>query len=305
MFGTGQAHFYEQELAGFPQQQSYLLLCYLLLNRHHPHLRERLAAVFWGETTTMASRKSLRNSLWRLRQGLQAVGAPPDDYLLISDESVSFLTDSQYWLDVQEFELATAVCQDVPGQELTGAQAAQLESVVDLYRGDLLEGIYEDWCLYDRERLSLAHLAALTKLMLYHGTQGVYERALAYGERILARDNTREKIHRQMMQLHWLNGDRHGALAQYKRCAQILRDELGASPTDETARLYAQMANNSYNPSSNVARPNNATKIKDPDLQPLVEHALQKVQRLQSTLEETSAELRNLERLINMALLNG
>jgi DNA-binding SARP family transcriptional activator len=247
----------------------------------------------------------LRNALWRLRQGLQSVGVPVDDYLFSSDDSVSFLTTSPYWLDVEVFETIIIRYQDSPGEDLTPTQASELEAAVDLYSGDLLEGIYDDWCLYDRERLSLAHLKALNKLMLYHGPQGAYERALAYGERILALDNTREKVHRQMMQLHWLAGDRNAALAQYKRCVQILRDELGTPPTEETTRLYQQMVNNDYSPLERPSPSSKLLKPKDQALQPLVEHALQKVRRLQTTLEETNAELRHLEHLINMALLNN
>ena len=75
LFGTGQASYCDRPLAGFPNQQCHLLLCYLLLNRHHPHYRERLAAVFWGDSPTAVARKSLRNALWRLRCALHAAGA--------------------------------------------------------------------------------------------------------------------------------------------------------------------------------------------------------------------------------------
>ena len=35
-----------------------------------------------------------------------------------------------------------------------------------VYRGDLLEGCYQDWCLFERERLQNAYLAMLDKLMV-------------------------------------------------------------------------------------------------------------------------------------------
>src|SRR5437588_5038347 len=98
LFGAGQASHLGHELVGFPSQQAYLLLCYLLLNRSHPLLRERLAAVFWGDLTSQASRKSLRNALWRLRHGLEMIGAAPDDFLLIGDESVALFTSDRCWL---------------------------------------------------------------------------------------------------------------------------------------------------------------------------------------------------------------
>ena len=75
LFGPGRAQFQNRPLAGFPNQQGYHLLCYLILNRNQPHNRERLAAVFWSEHSTAISRKYLRDALWRLRQAFQAAGA--------------------------------------------------------------------------------------------------------------------------------------------------------------------------------------------------------------------------------------
>lgn len=306
LFGTGQAGYCGRPLAGFPNQQPCLLLCYLLLNRQYPHHRERLAAVFWSEHSTHGSRKYLRNALWRLRQTFQSVGAAPDDYLSVSDDSISFLTSSHYWLDTEIFETTIAKCQDLPGQDLTPGSAADLEAAVELYAGDLLEGIYEDWCLYDRERLSLMHLNALTKLMAFHGVNGTYERGLACGERILARDNTREKIHRRMMRLYWLSGDRNAALVQYKRCVQILREELDISPMDQTRQLYQDMLHNQFDPASwpiHRDDPLPASMGPDESVQPLAEHALEKLYRLQIIIDETSTELHHIERLISKALL--
>jgi DNA-binding SARP family transcriptional activator len=308
LFGPSQASYCDRSLPGFPNQQSYLLLCYLLLNRHHSHHRERLAALFWSEYPTATSRKYLRNALWRLRQALQLVGAPADEYLSISDDSVAFSTSSRYWLDIEVFETTINRYQDLSGHELTPEQAAHLEEAIDLYIGDLLEGIYEDWCLYDRERLSLLYLNALSKLIVFHEVNSAYERGLTYGERILARDHTREKVHRQMMRLYWLLGDRNAALAQYKRCVQILREELGILPMEETRLLYEQMVHNQFDPTSQPARHDvlSPITIKSDDFtQPLAEQALQKLQHLEALIEETSAELRHIKRLISKSLLNA
>ncbi len=308
LFGTGQACYLGRPLPGFPSQQASLVLCYLLLNRHHPHHREQLAAVFWSDYPTHTSRKYLRNALWRLRQALQAVNASPDSYLAISDDSVSFLTSSLYALDVETFEETVSPYQDVSGGSLTAEQAASLERAASSYGGDLLEGIYEDWCLYDRERLSLLHLSVLGKLVVFHATHGTCERGIAYGERILAHDNTREKVHRQLMCLHWLAGDRNAALAQYKRCAQILREELGIPPMKQTKLLYEQMLHNRFDPATwpgHHSAPSSGLDEPGGSMQPLAEHALQKLQHLQAMIEETGTELRHVERLISKALLDS
>jgi DNA-binding SARP family transcriptional activator len=308
LFGPGQASYDSQPLAGFPSQQCYHLLCYLLLNRHHPQCRERLAAVFWSQHPTATSRTYLRNALWRLRQALQAAGAPADEYLSTDGDNVCFPNSGHYWLDVQAFETTVSRLQDGPGQALTAEHAACLEEAVDLYVGDLLEGVYEDWCLYDRERLRLLYLDALHRLVTFYEHHGPYERGLAYGNRILACDPTREKVHRQMMRLYWLQGDQHEALVQYKRCVQILLEELGVPPMKRTQSLYEQMVRSQFDPEMWLAGPDDrllASAPQDEGLWSLAKHALQKLHRLQTLSKETAAELDDIERLIRRVLTNN
>jgi DNA-binding SARP family transcriptional activator len=305
LFGIGQARHSDQPLAGFPNQQCHHLLCYLILNRQSVHHRGRLAAVFWGEYPTTDSRKYLRNAIWRLRNALQSAGAPAEKYLSITEDSVSFSDSSPYWLDVEDFETTISQYQDIKGQELTPEQAAHLEKAIELYVGDLLEGVYEDWCLYDRERLRILHLNTLNKLVVFHELNGTYERGLGYGKQILALDPARERVHRQVMRIYWLLGDHNEALAQYKQCAQILRQELGIPPKERTRLLYQEMVGNQFNPAGwsvprDYLRPDRFEQ--NESIQSLASHVLPRLHRLRAITEETSTELSQIERLIRKAL---
>ena len=308
LFGAGEAFYKDRSIPGFPNQRACLLFSYLLLNRNYPHNRERLAAIFWGDYPTATARKYLRNGLWRLRQIMQSVGLPDDEVLMISDESVAIINVSPTWIDVEAFQESTAIYRDIPGKALDWAGAQRLEAAVDLYIGDLLESIYEDWCLYDRERLRMVYLNTLGKLIVFHGINGSYERGLDFADRILAIDNTRERIHRHKMWLLWLAGDRNGALAQFKICRQVLREELGIKPMDATRSLYKRVLQQQDRPRSWPGvlddSPPEAGEG-DESIQTLTENALQKLQRLQTLLEETGVELHQIERLISKALWNS
>jgi DNA-binding SARP family transcriptional activator len=302
LFGTGQAKYFDHPLPGFPTQLPCLLLCHLLLNKAYPHNREHLASIFWGDEPTHLARKALRNALWRLRQVFQSVGASLDEYLIISESCVSFINTSSYLLDVEQFEQANGLCQDIPAQKLTMEQAAELQAGTDLYIGDLLESIYADWILYDRERLRLLYITGLNKLMVYHGSHGSYERGLACGKRILACDNTREKVHRQMMWLYYLQGNRTAALAQFNHCLQILRQELGVPPMEETRLMYDQMVHNKFDAAHWIACDETPTPvIKPPEgsIRSMAGLALERLHHLQAVIDETSVELRLLESLID------
>jgi DNA-binding SARP family transcriptional activator len=242
LFGTGQATYFDQPLAGFPHQQAYALLCFLLLNRARAHPRERLAALFWGDHSESRARSCLNTALWRLRQVLEPNPARRGAYLLTTPAGeVGFNTESDYWLDVAAFEDACQRCLVSPVKAMGRADVETLEQAIGLYGGDLLEGLYEDWALRERERLQRLHLNSLGRLMHYHAIHGAYEAGLAYGRRILERDPLREKIHRDMMRLYLASGQRALAVRQYRLCYEVLEGEMGIPPMEETQALYRQI----------------------------------------------------------------
>ena len=79
-----------------------------------------------------------------------------------------WLKETSRQLDIDEFKAASRYSLYPAGQELTVDQVSILEKAVELYRGDLLEGIYEGWCSYERERLRLVFLNMLIRLVDHH-----------------------------------------------------------------------------------------------------------------------------------------
>ena len=145
------------------------------------------------------------------------------------------------WFDVDVLERAFARAKGRHGHSLDEETARTLSEAVDLYKGDLLEGWYQDWCLCERERLQNMLLALLDKLMSYCEAHGDYEMAIAHGMRILQFDHAREHTHRQLMRLQYLAGQRIIAIRQYRRCVTELDRELGVKPSRQTEALYEQI----------------------------------------------------------------
>lgn len=305
LFGVGEISYLDRKITGLCHQLPGQLLCYLLLNRGQIHNREHLAAIFWGELPLLDSKKALRSNLWRLRQSLQSAGVPVAEYIFLSEKSVSFIPSSLYSMDVENFENVVLPCKDVQGIDLTSAQATALESAVLQYRGDLLENIYEDWCLYDRERLRMLHSEVLYKLMIYYSCSHMYEQAIAYGKRLLALDNTLEKIHRRLMLLYWICGERKAALTQYHICRQILHEELKCDPMEETRGMYMQMLQDKINPEEwnemlNSPAPRKVVQPVGDD--PVSRRIQSELHRLQEMIVDVQATSRSIERLIIEAL---
>ena len=112
----------------------------------------------------------------------------------------------------------------------------------ECYKRDLLEGWYQDWCTYERERLQHFYLSMLDKLMDYCEANQKYEDGVLYGDMILRYDHARESTHRRLMNLYYLSGDRTAALRQYERCIAALREELEVEPAFSTRSLKELIA---------------------------------------------------------------
>ena len=218
------------------------LLCYLLLHRDRPHSREVLAGLLWADCSTPQSKKYLRQALWQLQAALSPHGKPPHPRtLLVESDGVRLNSGAGMWLDIAVFENAFELMRGVPSGELDATRAGTLRDAAELYQGHLLEGWYQDWCLYERERLQDMYLAMLDKLMDYCVAQRDYENAMTYGARILRHDRARECTHQRLMRLQYLAGDRAAALRQYQRCVTALDEELGVQPAEGTVVLYEQI----------------------------------------------------------------
>jgi len=217
-------------------------MCFLLLHRDHPQPREILASLFWGDNSTDQSKKHLRQTLWQLQSTLAREFKPTDKSLLtVNPEWVGLESSADLWLDVAAFEAAFTPVQDLHGCDLDFEKARLLEEAVQLYQGDLLEGWYDDWCLFERERLQNIFLAMLDKLMGHCEAHRQYETGIVHGTRILSFDHAREHTHRALMRLQYLSGNRTASLRQYERCQTALEEELGVKPAKSTHLLYEQI----------------------------------------------------------------
>lgn len=242
LFGKFSARRAEQSLAGLDVYRTQELFSYLLVHRDRPHTREALATLLWGETPTEKAKKYLRQTLWHLQTALDAPSeGPGQSFLLAEHDRVQLNLRAAFWLDVADFEQAHAQARGMAARELGAQQFAAMQRAAALYTGDLLEGWYQDWCLYERERLQNMYLALLDKLLGYCVAHQDYEAGQFYGDLLLRQDRAHERTHRQLMRLHYRAGDRTTALRQHERCRIALREELDIEPDHRTAALYEQI----------------------------------------------------------------
>ncbi|MGH2703733.1 MAG: AfsR/SARP family transcriptional regulator [Actinomycetota bacterium] len=213
------------------------LLCYLLVFRDRLHHREILASALWPESTSVQSRKYLRQALWRLRALTDSDAVP----LLRAENEWVGVDTTCLWIDADEMEQQFMAVRTTPGEAISDEEAGSLRDAVALYRGDLLEGWYQDWCVSERERLKAIYLGMMDKLLAFSERHSRIEEGLSTAERILRHNPTSERTYVRLMRLYYLAGDRTTALRQFSLCNTVLRDELGIEPAEQTRRVYEQI----------------------------------------------------------------
>lgn len=196
-----------------PGYRPFALLAYLLITGR-PHSRQHLAELLFERAGD--PRGALR---WTLSQLRRVIGA---ETVLADRQTVAFNFNADYWLDVAAFEAGD----------------------LDLYRGELLEGLYlrdarlfNAWLLVEQERLRTHNQAGLERRLLDQQEKSEGEAAEQTALKLLGLDNLREDWHRALMEAYAQQGKFAAALAQYEFCRQILLQELDAHPTRKTVEL--------------------------------------------------------------------
>lgn len=254
LFGKFSVQRNRSEVESFLSAKAKELFCYLLLHPDRSHSREVLATLLWDDCPTSQSKKYFRQTLWQLQQTLHGHLPRNSTRLLrVDDESLRLDSQPGLWLDSAIFEQAFVPVRGVAGEQINEQQACTLHDAVSLYKGDLLEGHYQDWCLFHRERLQNIYTAMLDKLMGYCEVRRKFEEGMAHGELLLRQDQARERTYRRLIRLHYLAGDRAGALRQFQRCETALQKEFGVLPSRRTLELYNQVRTDKLETDSDAA----------------------------------------------------
>ncbi|HEY8297625.1 MAG TPA: AAA family ATPase [Candidatus Baltobacteraceae bacterium] len=194
------------------------LLAYLVLNQSQPIGRDALSFAFWPDDSEEDARANLRRHLYRLQQALPRSDVP---WILAEGPTVRWNPDAPLWCDAIEFERLIE-------------NPETLEDAAALYRGDLVDTVYDDWIETRRERYRARYLDALAQLTLRYRSRRDFDRAEFYAQRTIESDPWREDALRALMAIRYAGGDRSGALEIFDRFAQRLQSEMRIEVMPET-----------------------------------------------------------------------
>jgi DNA-binding SARP family transcriptional activator len=208
------------------QPKRLAVLVYLALaDPHCFRRRDRLVTLFWPELDAEHARGALRQALRFLRGELGA------DVLISRGEEEIGVNREALRCDITEFDLAY--------------EAADWAHAVQIYRGDLLAGVFiadvspefEHWLESERGRLRRRAVAALWSIVGAAERMGDLVTAAPWARQAVELSPDDEAAVRRLMRILDRRGDRAGALSAYEAFRLRLSTEYGAVPSPETEAL--------------------------------------------------------------------
>jgi DNA-binding SARP family transcriptional activator/tetratricopeptide (TPR) repeat protein len=215
--------------------RSFALLAFLALHVDAPQPRQRLAAIFWPDSTEPQARTNLRRELHHLRVLL---GDEPS--LVVEPATLMWRESPTCRVDVCVFhrERQLAVHAGAAGDQHAMLQHGA--AAVAVYHGDLLPGMLDDWVLAEREQLRRECVELCDQLVA--GWRDVDpDKALEYGRLRVRLEPLEEVGYRTLMELQADAGDRAGAISTFHKCAEILDHELQVKPSQATQEFAERL----------------------------------------------------------------
>jgi DNA-binding SARP family transcriptional activator len=213
-----------------------VLVAFLAFHAGSPQARQRIAALFWPDSTDAQALTNLRRELHYLRQILRddpSLVVTPRD--LCWDDTGSCRVDLRVFDTERQAALAAAAAGDDAGA-VEHAAAALAE-----YRGDLLPSSYDDWLLEARAELKRQCVDLCDLLCATRTRAGDLARAADAVRRRLQLEPLEEIGYRTLMRLQADLGDRAGAVSTYHHCASVLERELGVVPDAATRTAFQRL----------------------------------------------------------------
>jgi DNA-binding SARP family transcriptional activator len=198
------------------------LLVFVTLNGGRVR-RRHAAGTLWPHGGDDRAAGNLRSALWRLRgAGIDVLHA--DKWMLYLDPEVSVdITLLSQW--------ATRIIKGRVDVSDLGKLELNPEAL------NLLPGWYDEWVLFERERVRQRLLHAMESLVRWLISRGLFAEAVEVAVTAVGAEPLRESAQRVLIEAHLAEGNFVEARRAYMAYDGMLEAELGVSPSVELAEM--------------------------------------------------------------------
>jgi DNA-binding SARP family transcriptional activator len=222
----------------FPGRQARLAFTFLALHRHRAIRRDELINTLWPDDHTDGG---LDPVLSKLRNLLKVAGFAPDQAGIDAGNGlVALWLPATAWVDV---EAAANALDEAEGAMRRHDRTAWglANTAVVISRRPFLPTVEAPWIEAERGVLRGVLRRALQCLVQISAENDEPLLAIQHAEELIDLDPLRETSYQLLMRMHAAAGDRAAALRVFARCRELLREELGVSPSPQTDAVYLEI----------------------------------------------------------------
>ena len=217
------------------------ILCFIASRRHRRASKDTIIDTFWGEADFEAVEKNFHPTVSHIRKALNSNQTLKQNFLLYRDGDYQLNPNFSYLIDTEEFDRLVADGEAARRARDFDRCIASYEAAIAVYRGDFMQGSYDDWVEEQRSYYREQHLRLLEALAAVAQKTEDWSRSLQLAQEILRDDPYREDVHCMIMRAHAGQGNRHAVREQYETLRRLLKKELGVEPAAETQRIYREL----------------------------------------------------------------
>ncbi len=186
-----------------------------------------VAGTLWPEVAETHALASLRTSIWRMNRSLPGV---------ILTEGMRLSLPAAVSVDSRDQEsFVTRLL-----REHVQDEAWILAGIDHLWGGELLPGWYDDWVIFERERLIQLRLHALEHAAGVLTRSGHLDSALQLALEAVRTEPLRETANAVLIDVYLAEGNVSDAVHRYDTFRDLLRRELDLDPSPALARLLPE-----------------------------------------------------------------
>lgn len=217
------------------------ILCYIASRRHLRASKDVIIDTFWSDVDFEVVNKNFHPTISHIRKALNSNQPLKQNFLIYRDGDYQLNQSFSYLIDTSEFDRLL-----IEGEAARRAREferciSSYERAIALYRGEFMQGSYDDWVEEQRSYYREQYLRMLESLASVAQKMEDWQRSLDLAQQILREDPFREDIHCMIMQAYSALGNRAAIKEQYESLCRTLRKELNVEPVAETRKIYREL----------------------------------------------------------------
>lgn len=221
-------------------KQLWILLEYLVANRHIDISQEKLIEILWEDEDCDNPLNAMKNLVYRLRSMLNDLTTDKYEFIVFKRNVYSWNNDLPCIIDSEEFEKSykAAKISSLPAEE----RLKHYMEAINIYKGEFLpKSSMKDWVVACSEYYRNIFIECVKAACVIFQSLGEYENAALICEKAVAVDPFDETMHELIINNYLVSGNRQKAVAHYEYVSNMFYEKLGLKLSDNFRNLMREV----------------------------------------------------------------